>query len=326
MAIDAKISLMRDVEAMLSTQITVADALKVMKVMADAVEGYDITEKQRNGNEVDDLLDCYLSALNVAGRSPKTVERYRYIITRVMDCLKVPTRHVTVYHLRSYLAAEKARGISDSTLDGVRQVLSAYFNWLQRETLIDKNPTANLCAIKCPKKQKKVFDATDIELMKQACVCVRDRAILCFLAATGCRISEVTQLNRDGVKLDQLECTVRGKGDKERVVYMDTVAAMTLRKYLAERTDNNPALFVGKGNRRLLPGGVRKILQGVQMVSGVDHVHPHKFRRTFATNMARRGMPIQEIAHIMGHDKITTTMQYVLINREDVKHDYSKYA
>lgn len=243
-----------------------------------------------------------------------------------MDAVRTPTRKITVYHLRRYLADEKARGISDRTLESTRQVFSAYFNWLQRERLIDQNPVGNLGVIKYQKKEKDVYSEVDIERMKFGCKSLRDRAIVTFLQATGCRISEMVGLNRDDVDLQSLECKVLGKGNKERTVFLDQVAAATLQAYLATRTDELPALFVGKGTERLHPSGVRKMLCDLGASAHVSHVHPHKFRRTTATNLIRHGMPIQEVAAILGHDKLDTTMQYVVLDKSDIKSSYRKYA
>ena len=325
MAIEAKISLQNQVEKRLMTEVT-ADALnRMMRVMADVLEGFDVRETQVM-EEKDDLLECYIDAMRVQGRSEKTLTRYRYVIERMMKDVNVPTRRITVYHLRGYLSKMKDNGKQDSTMEGIRQVFSAYFNWLQRESLIDRNPTANLGAIKVGKRQKKTFTDIDMEKLSRSCKCKRDRAIIAFLASTGCRVSEVTGLDRDAVDLDQLTCVVHGKGNKERRVYLDGVTGMLIRAYLAERKDEDPALFVNRYNVRMNPDGVREMLNRVAEEAGVEHVHPHKFRRTLATNMARHGMPIQEVARILGHDKIDTTMRYVVLDDEDIKHQYRKFA
>lgn len=326
MAIDAKVTLMNDLERALSTILTAADMSKVLRVLSDELSAYMLERMADSEMVEDDLLEAYLSALSVEGRSEKTIERYRYTIGRLCEAIKVPTRKITVYHLRSFLTAEKARGISDRTLEGNRQTYSAYFNWLQREGLIEKNPTANLGAIKYQKKEKEVYSEADIERMKFGCKCIRDRAIVSFLYATGCRISEMVQLDRDDVDLRNLECTVLGKGNKQRTVYLDQIAGMTLQTYLSERKDEMPALFIGKGTERLQQGAVRKMLNELGEAANVGHVHPHKFRRTRATSLIRHGMPIQEVAAILGHDKLDTTMQYVVMDKTDIKNAYRKYA
>lgn len=330
MAMESKVELLRNVEAALADKVTVSDMNQIMRILTDVLEGYDVRTITEWTEESDDCLTCYLSALSVECRSQKTIDRYKYIISRMMDFVKVPTRKVTVYHLRAYLAAEKARGISDQTLEGYREIFSAYFNWLQRETLIERNPTANLGTVKCEKKEKKTYTAIELEKLNTEVVKfelgVRDRAIINFLASTGCRISEMTGLNRDAVNLDALECIVHGKGNKERTVYLTDVAGMLIRQYLSERKDDHPALFIGKNKKRLNPGGVRVMLNKVAEAAGVEHVHPHKFRRTLATELSRHGMPIQEVAKILGHERIDTTMKYVVLNKDDIKTSYRRFA
>lgn len=325
MAIDAKVSLQQQLESRLMSEVTAETMNRMLRIVADVLEGFDVREIAP-AEEQDDLLDCYINAMRVQGRSEKTLYRYRYIIEKMMRQVGVSTRRVTVYHLRNYLAAMKAAGKQDSTMESERQILSAYFNWLQRESLIDRNPTANLGAIKCAKKQKKIFTDIDMEKMRQGCKCKRDRAIIAFLASTGCRVSELTELDREMVDLDELECVVHGKGNKERRVFLDGVTGMLIRAYLAERKDLNPALFLNRYGERIRPDGVRDMLVRLEKETGVEHVHPHKFRRTLATNMARKGMPVQEVARILGHDKIDTTMQYVMLDDDDIKHRYRKFA
>ena len=136
----------------------------------------------------------------------------------------------------------------------------------------------------------------------------------------------MTGLNRDKVNFETLEVLVVGKGDKERTVYMDPVAAMLLKQYLESRTDDCEALFVNRYGNRITPGGVRGMMKALANVAGVEKVHPHRFRRTMATGLVRRGMPIEEVAAILGHEKLDTTMKYVVLNNEDLKHSYRKFA
>lgn len=326
MSFEAKVDFITSLEQQLSDKVTAAQLTAMLAIVQDRLADYDMQHVSTGTAEPDDLLDAYLSAMQIQGRSAKTIERYRYQITRMMQAVATPTRRITVYHLRKYLADEKARGISDRTLEGTRQVFSAYFNWLQRENLIQQNPTANLGAVKYQKKVKAIYSEVDMEKMKFRCKSVRDRAIIAFLAATGCRISEMTQLNRDDVDLVSLECTVLGKGNKERRVFLTPMAGMMIKEYLDSRTDDFPALFIGKGTQRITPHGVRFMLTKLAGSANVDHVHPHKFRRTLATNLIRHGMPIQEVAAILGHDKLDTTMQYVVLDQTETKNSYRKFA
>lgn len=326
MAIETKATFLSELERAMSPVLTAEAMSKALVVVADTLTRYSMEMLPDISPETDDLLHAYVDAMHVQGRSEKTIVRYTYIIGRMMQSVRVPTREITVYHLRRYLTAEKERGISDVTLESTRQVFSAYFGWLHREGLITKSPVANLGAIKCTKKVKDVYSDIDIERLKFGCDNLRDRAIVAFLMSTGCRISEMTQLNRDDVNLTTLECKVLGKGNKERIVYLSSVAAMQIKAYLATRTDEYEALFIGKGTERMHPGGVRLMLNKLADKTDVVHVHPHKFRRTLATNLIRHGMPIQEVAAILGHDKIDTTMEYVVLDQTNTKAAYRKYA
>ena len=326
MAIDAKVDFIRQTEQALADRVTVSDMTAIMSVINDLLQGYDMRCIEVWEDRNDDLLSCYIDAMRVECRSEKTIARYEYAIHRMMEFVTVPTRRITVHHLRNYLAHEKERGVADSTLEGIRQIFSAYFNWLQRESLIEKNPTANLGTVKVAKREKLRYTEIEMEKLNQSCECIRDRAIIHFLASTGCRISEMTGLNRDNVNLEKLECVVHGKGNKERTVFLSEVAGMIIRQYLDSRKDDHEALFIGRVGERLQPGGVRFMLNELAKRAGVEHVHPHKFRRTLATELTRRGMPIQEVARILGHEKIDTTMRYLDMNNETVKANYRRYA
>lgn len=326
MAMDAKHDFLRELEHSLGDTVKYAEMAVVLRITADILEGYDMRSIASMPEDQDDCLDCYVAAMTVSNRSQKTIDRYCYIIKRMMAYVHVSTRRITVHHLRSYLQAEKARGISDTTIEGYRQIYSAYFNWLQKEGLIDHNPVVNLGAIKCEKKSPDPYTAVEIEMMNQSCASVREKAVLAFLESTGCRVSEMCACNRDSINLTTLECKVHGKGNKWRTVFIDEVAAMLISKYLETRTDDDPALFVSVRKTRITTSGVRDILKRIAKRADVSHCHPHKFRRTLATNLQRHGMPVEEVAMIMGHEKLDTTMKYVKLNKDDVKANYRRYA
>ena len=333
MAIDAKMSFMGQVERGCADLLTKTQMEMTMRIISDVLEGFDMRECEiQNEEKNDDLLNAFIDSMSIQGRSEKTIHRYRYMIGRFTAFTNVPTRKINVYHIRNWLTSEKERGVQDSTLEGHRQILSSYFGWLHRESLIERNPMCNVGPIKVAKKQKKVVTDIEMEKLKQACEKIiginryRNRAILAFLASTGCRVSEMTGLNRDSVDLKSLECVVHGKGNKERVVYLDSVAGMLLQQYMMKREDDGEALFVGKDGRRLEPGGVRAMLNQLAKEANVEHIHPHKFRRTRATELTRHGMPIQEVASILGHEKLDTTMGYVVLDHDSVKANYRKYA
>lgn len=327
MSLEIKVSFLNELENVLQTKITSQELRAVMSSASDVLQNYDFTKALHTDNASGfDFLNAYVASLKVQCRSEKTIERYKYVINRLVNSLQIPIRSITVYHLREWIAKEQSRGVSDSTLEGQRQIFSAFFGWLLREGLIEKNPVANLGAIKVQKKVRKIFTDIEIENLKAACVNIRDKAIISFLLSTGCRINEVVGLNRNQINFIDKEVIVLGKGNKERTVFFDDVTAMHLKRYLETRKDDIPALFIGKRKERLLPGGVRYMLNQLAKTAGVEHVHPHKFRRTLATTMNAHGMPIQEVSAILGHERLDTTMKYVIIDKATVKNSYRKYA
>lgn len=327
MSIAAKQMLLKDVEKSLGSYLTADNINQTMIILSEIITSFEIEKSEEKDDfESEELLNAYLNAKQVEGRSDKTLFRYKYIIERVCKEIGVPVKKISIFHLRQYFTDEKNRGISDSTLDGTRQVLSAYFGWLQKEGLITQDPTINLNPIKCMKKVKKPCTVVDIEKLKECCENDRDKAIISILLSTGCRISEVCRLNRTDVDFVQKEILVLGKGNKERTVFIDEVTVMFVSRYLNSRTDDSEALFIGKGSERLTPGGIRKMLHQVADKANVENIHPHRFRRTLATNLIDHGMPIQEVASILGHEKLDTTMKYVYIDKSHVKHSYQKYV
>ena len=327
MSMDAKLELVQAIEDAMQDDLTVAAMKKLKEALNGLLSDYTVEphRAESKGNN-DDALGAFLNAKRVEGRSAKTLARYKYILERLIASVGVPLGKMQVGHIRSFLSDEKDRGISDRTLEGYRSVFSSCFGWLHTEEIIRRNPCANLGKIKCTKKIRVPFSSTDIELMREACRNLRDRAIIAFLLSTGARISEVCALDRSSIDFQAMECTVLGKGAKERTVYIDSVAGMLLQRYLADRKDSSPALFCGKGSERLTPGGVRRMLKQIEAVSGVENIHPHRFRRTLATSLINHGMQLQEVCEILGHTNINTTMEYVYIEKENVKNNYRKYA
>lgn len=327
MSLEAKKDFVDEVSARLEDDLTVSKMRVVQKSIVETMSGYSVehNETEDNVQQSKELMDMFIRAKNTEGRSARTIKRYKYVMGRLVSYAKVPAGKITIGNIRAYFEFEKNRGISERTLEGYRNVFSSVFGWLHKEELIKKNPCANLAPVKCQKKVMYPFSQTDIELLKESCDNIRDKAIVCFLLATGARISEVCALNRDDINFQAMECKVVGKGNKERTVYIDTVAAMVLRRYFEQRKDNSPALFAGHGTERMTPQGIRVMLKRLEVKSGVSNVHPHRFRRTLATKLINHGMPIQNVKTILGHDKIDTTMQYVYIEQSNVKESYHRY-
>lgn len=327
MSMEAKVVLLNRLEGKLADTLPLNMMNDVMAKLTDELQGFSVELSDDTHSENDDCVMAFLDAKRVEGKSDKTLYQYNRTISAMMKSIGVQTREISIYHLRGYLRREKQRGLSDRTVENARQIISSYFNWLQRESLIAINPAANLGKIKYINVVRKPFTDVEFERMKMNCVELRDRAILMFLNSTGCRVGEVERLNKRDIDFRNLECKVLGKGNKERIVFIDDVAATILKDYLDSRNDDNEALFVSEDNphKRLQQGGIRAMLKRIEKASGVGNVHPHKFRRTLATHLTSNGMPVQEVAAILGHEKIDTTMKYVCMNKDDIHYSYRRY-
>lgn len=325
MAIQDKQLLVSEFEENVGEFLTVVHARKSIDVLKTVLNDYDVERVADKENlKDDDILEAYLTAKMIEGRSSKTIKRYSYMLEKMILGIDLPASKITASHIRAYLSEESSRGVSGRSLEGLRQIMSSFFGWCFKEGLIKENPMGNIGTIKFKKDIKTPFSPLEIDRIKNACYSNRDKALVYFLLATGCRIGEVCRLRRNSIDFRNLECTVLGKGNKERVVYLDEVSASIVEEYLSERTDEDQALFCGiRGG--LTEQGCRAILKQLELRSGVENVHPHRFRRTLATYLIDRGMPIQEVAYILGHSNINTTMTYVYVDKQNVKNAYHKY-
>ena len=246
----------------------------------------------------------------------------------MLTSIDKPVKHITTDDLRSYLANyQKERGSSKITIDNIRRILSSFFGWLEDEDYVVKSPVRRIHKVKTGKIVKETYSDETLELMRDNCNELRDLAMIDMLASTGMRVGEMVLLNQDDINFDERECIVFGKGDKERIVYFDARTKMHLKAYLCSRNDDNPALFVSltSPHNRMKIGGIEVRLRKIGNELGIPKVHPHKFRRTLATMAIDKGMPIEQLQHLLGHQRIDTTLQYAMVKQSNVKLAHRKY-
>ena len=306
--------------------------MKLKEVLYMCLNEYEITTRSTELMDVDNsymhYLNMFLVRKKTEGKSDRTLKQYRFHLVNLLRTLNMQIEKITENDLFCYLAQyKKDRGASNVYLDGIRLVFSSFFGWLNAKGYIPKNPTAGLEPIKVEKRIKKPFTDEELEKLKLACAQERDLALVEFLYSTGVRASELTALNKQDIDFHSKSVVVYGKGGKEREVYLNAISCLHLKKYLNTREDDNEALFVGekKPHERLTVAGIEKILRRIGNNAGVEKVHPHRFRRTMATNVLKKGMPLEEVRELLGHTKLDTTMIYCTVSRDNVKHSHQKF-
>ena len=299
-------------------------------VLVKAFKGVTITAAADTVKEPEnsEILSEFLSAKRIEGCSEKSLNYYNKTITAAMNGIGKSIKHITTDDLRAYLTDYQAKKKSSKvTMDNIRRILSSFFSWLEDEDYIIKSPVRRIHKVKTSKTIKETYTDENLELMRDNCIELRDLAMIDMLASTGMRVGEMVLLNRDDIDFNERECVVLGKGDKERIVYFDARTKLHLENYLASRTDSDPALFVSlrSPHKRLTIGAIELRLREMGRKLGISKVHPHKFRRTLATMAIDKGMPIEQLQQLLGHQRIDTTLQYAMVKQNNVKLAHRKY-
>ena len=297
------------------------------RTLISCFEKIEIDEKVYYSDETD-YVEMFLSAKRIEGRSEKTLAYYKSTIGKLIEEVDGTVKHITTDDLRKYLAEYQMKNQSSKvTIDNMRRIFSSFFGWLEDEDYIIKSPVRRIHKVKSGNTVKETYSDEELEKMRDCCTEIRDLAIIDLLASTGMRVGEMVLLNREDIDFEERECIVFGKGDKERTVYFDARAKMHLEQYLERRIDDNPALFVSLNYpfSRMKIGGIEARLRNFGKTIGLNRVHPHKFRRTLATMAIDKGMPIEQLQLLLGHQRIDTTLQYAMVKQSNVKLAHRKY-
>jgi len=311
------------IEAEMAAILTSEQQAKLHQVLMDTIE-----ETVPAGDKKLDYLRNFISAKRVEGCSDKTVRYYESTIRNVMGSIGKDEKDVTTDDLRAYLDQYQQKShTSKVTIDNIRRILSSFFAWLEDEDYITKSPVRRIHKVKTCKTVKETYTDESLEIMRDSCDNMRDLALIDILASTGMRVGELVRLNREDIDFNNRECIVLGKGNKQRIVYFDARTKIHLQNYLDSRTDSERALFVSlqKPFNRLQISGVEIRLRELGRKLDMDKVHPHKFRRTLATMAIDKGMPIEQVQQLLGHQSVDTTLQYAMVNQNNVKISHHRF-
>ena len=309
----------------MSEYLTVEQMKKLQEVI---VKTFAENEAPKTEISNDEFLKMFLDAKRIEGCSDRTIKYYRVTIEHLLKNVISPIRKITTEMMRAYLVDyQKINNCGKTTVDNIRRNISSFFSWLEEEDYILKSPMRRIHKIKTKQPVKEIISDEMIERLRDNCRCSRDLAMIDLLYSTGIRVGELVGLNISDIDFEERECVVYGKGDKERRVYFDAKAKLHLQNYINSRTDTNPALFVTLDSpyERLKISGVEIRVRELGRKLNIEKIHPHKFRRTMATRAIDKGMPIEQVQKILGHSQIGTTMQYAIVNQNNVKTSHRRY-
>ncbi len=301
----------------------------IERTLYRCLKNKEIREKKvvlpKDNNEA---LDFFIAAKKIEGCSIKSLNYYYTTLVKMLDKVNVIYFSITTEDIRTYLSDyQENSGVSKATIDNMRRIISSFFSWLENEDYIMKSPARRIRKVRVGKIVKEIYTEENIELMRQNCKNARDLAIIDMLYSTGMRVGELVRLNIADIDFENKECVVLGKGNKQRKVYFDAKTKIHLQQYLNSRKDTDPALFVSQlyPYNRLKISGVEIALRKIGEKLHISKVHPHKFRRTLATKAIDKGMPIEQVQHLLGHTKIDTTLGYAMVDDENVKISHKKF-
>ena len=324
--------MIKEISTAMAAVLTIEQVAILNKTLIEVVNKYEVTAMEacndHGGESNEKLLEKFIAAKRIEGRTRPTLLYYESTIRHLLSDVPGSLLNFTAEDIRDYLSDfQQKRQSSSVTVNNIRRIFSSFFSWLEQEDYIIKSPMRRIHKVKTGTRVKSTISDEEMETLRDHCDNKRDLAMIDFLASTGIRVGELVRLNRTDINFNERECIVSGKGNKQRIVYFNARAKTHLLNYLGERTDENPALFVSlhQPTERLRISGVETRLRKLGRETGVMHVHPHKFRRTLATAAIDRGMPVEQVQRLLGHVKIDTTMQYAMVNQNNVKMSHRRY-
>lgn len=292
------------------------------------IDEFSEENEEDKGKSNEQLKKLFIDAKRLEGCSDKTILYYVSTIETMTTKINKSIVEIETEDLRTYLSDYQINNNSSKvTIDNIRRILSSFFSWLENENYIIKSPVRRIKKVKAPSIVKETYTDEELETMRDNVEALRDLVLIDILASTGMRVGELVKLNIEDINFTERECIVLGKGNKERVVYFDARTKIHLKRYLENRKDNNKALLISlkAPYNRLSIAGVELRLRKIGKKLGIKKVHPHKFRRTLATIAIDKGMPIEQVQKLLGHEKIDTTLQYAMVKQSNVKIAHQKY-
>lgn len=304
---------------------------KVIDIVTLELKDYDLAKRSTELVVYDDenqkVIKSFLGCLMVEGKSKGTIRQYKYSLKWLFEFLgNRKYSEITTADIMAWLAHLKLSGAKSTSVRNQRSNVSPFFTWLYNNRMIERNPIDPIKPIKVPSKEKSAFSSEEIDTIRSICKNPYERALVETLLSSGLRINELANLKTQDVDFDKLTVHVKnGKGGKDRTVFITPVAKKYLVKYLKWNKHKSEYVFTSRLGGRYNNNSFGEVMRDMSKRCDI-HIHPHRFRRTLATDLARKGMPIQEIQKLLGHSKISTTQGYIETSTEKVEASYRQYV
>lgn len=335
-------SIIKEVCRAMSAELTTEQLQKLEGVLYIQMKDVEVSKSSYELAPADTYSDAqavreFIASKRISGRADSTLQQYHYEIWKCRTAIGKSFRDITTADIKAYLGIlREYQKNSLTTINNKRRYLNSFFGYLSNEGIITGNPVSRIEAVKEPQRKKKAYSAQDLEAMRAKCGHVRDRALLEFLLATGLRVSELSSLTVEQIDLYKQTFSVIGKGNKERKAYVNDTAMYHLHKYLQWRMQKECIAWEDLKTRPLFAqikapykalenNGIRSALKKIGIAAEVSNVHPHRFRRTFASEASHRQIPLEDLKELMGHEKLDTTLLYI-DNERDIEASYRKYV
>lgn len=308
------------------------DQQKVRQVVDEVLYEYDLTPKETLPAVLDNMGDrilLYLASRKIEGLSVNSVKQYGRILGRFSNALRRNVEDITTMDIRIYLANFSKTGVKNTTLATHTDSIRRFFKWLVDEEYIERNP---LNKIKTPKVEKRIREALteeEFEILRTGTKTLRQKALLELFYSTGCRLEEIEQMKKSDIDWQRLQIKVIGKGNKQRVVFINATSQVHLKKYLMSRFDDCEYVFATQRQpiTNMDRSSIQREVKIIQKQSELSvNVYPHLLRHTAATHWLNSGMDITTVQSILGHDNLDTTQIYAQISNSTIEHEFRKYS
>lgn len=325
-----KSNLVNDVMVRLDGQFSTSDLGAIRRELEIALKGYNVSRAETAlavCDETKRIAQTYLMARKIEGLSKGTLKQYGRTIDIFFSMIKKPLNEVTTNDVRLFLY-EQSTHMNERSMENQRRFIRAFFQWCEDSDYIRKNPCKVIKAVKYAKREREPLSDIEQEKMRNACKDKRELAIFEVLLASGCRVSELITLKKSDIDFKTRDVKIFGKGKKERKTWINAKAEIALRDYLDSRNDNCEYVICSaiKPYKQICKETVEKVIADISERAGIGRVFPHKLRHTFATDALAKGMPIEQLMYVMGHESIETTLVYAKTTEESVKYNYKKYV